>query len=111
MLRALGLGKSLVTNDDYLQQIVDFFIVDLEEGAVNIEERWLIVLIESFNFLKQSEDGSGDKSGIVFVEFQILEKSILLLFALCIFGDGVLPVTTEHGMGFTWACLTVGEYS
>lgn len=111
MLRALGLGKSLVTNDDYLQQIVDFFIVDLEEGAVNIEKRWLIVLIESFNFLKQSEDGSGDKSSIVFVEFQILEKSILLLFALCVFGDGVLPVTTEHGMGFTWACLTVGEYS
>ncbi len=111
MFRALGLGKSLITSDDYLQQIVDFFVVDLEERAVNIEERWLIVLIESFNFLKQSEDGSGDKSGIVFVEFQIFEKSILLLFALCVFGNGVLPVTAEHGVGFAWTCLTVGEYS
>jgi hypothetical protein len=39
MFRALGLGKSLITSDDYLQQIVDFFVVDLEERAVNIEER------------------------------------------------------------------------
>ena len=110
MFRALGLGKSLVTFDDYLQQIVDFFVINLEEGAVNIEERRLIVLIESFNFWKESKNGSGDKSGIVFVKFQILKKSILLLFALSIFSDGVLPVATEHGVRFAWACLTVGEY-
>jgi galactitol-specific phosphotransferase system IIC component len=35
----------------------------------------------------------------------------LLLFALCVFGNGVLPVTAEHGVGFAWTCLTVGEYS
>ena len=110
MFRALGLGKSLITFDDYLQQIVYLFVINLEEGAINIEERRLIALIDSFNFWKESKDGSGDKPGIVFIKLQILEKSILLLFALSIFSGCVLPIATEHGVRFAWACLTVGEY-
>jgi hypothetical protein len=98
MFKALGLGKSWITNGNYLQQIVNFFVVDLQERTVNIEKGRLVILIDSFNFLKQSKDCSGDKSSVVFIKLQIFEESVLLLFAFCIFCDSVLPITAEHRM-------------
>jgi hypothetical protein len=84
-----------------LQQIVDFFVVDLEERAVNIEKWRFVILIDSFNFLKQSKDCSGDKSSVILIKLQIFEESVLLLFTFCIFCDSVLPIAAEHCMSLS----------
>lgn len=67
------------------------------------------MLFEVSDLFKQLINCSGDESGIVLIRNQILEESILMLLGFYVLGNCILPVTTEHGVCLSRACLSVCE--
>lgn len=93
----------------YLEQVIDLLVVDLQEGAVDIE---VVALLagEVFDLLEEAEDGPGDESGVVFIGEQVLEEGVLVLLLLDVLGDRVLPVAAEHRVRLARTGLPVREY-
>lgn len=81
-----------------MQKIIDLFVVNLKEGTVDVETLSLLAL-ELFDFLKKLIDRPGDEARVVLIGDEIFEKSVLVLLRFDMFGDGVLPVAAEHGVG------------
>jgi hypothetical protein len=85
----------------YLEQIVDLFVVDLQKGAVDVEGLSMITGVLA-DLIEQAVDCSWDESSEVLILSDVVKvgtlRVVVLLFGL--FVDAVLPVATEHCVGF-----------
>lgn len=103
MLSALGVGESFFRWKKYLKQVVDFLIVNLQEGAEQLESA-LTVLVG----FEKCVDRTGNDACEVDILVDFVEKCCLFLLG-CGFLDEILPITAEHGIGLAWPCLSIGE--
>ena len=100
-VESLGFGE-------VLEQVIDLFVIDLQERAENAEALAVLGLVV-FDFLEKGEDGPGDDACVVLVGDEVLEKGVLVLLLLEVLGDGVLPVAPEHRVRLARPCLPVRE--
>lgn len=70
-----------------------------------------MILIKSFYFFKQFVNSSGNETCIILIRLQILKECVLLLFRFRIFRNRIFPITAEHSMCLSRACLAIREDS
>jgi hypothetical protein len=102
-VQSFGCGTVLELSTKYLQKVVNFLIVDLQEGT-----KKLVSVLETFILFENSIDGSWDDTGKVRISLDFAKISHLFFIGE-IFIDKILPVTSKHCVGLTRASLTVGK--
>lgn len=91
-----------------LKQISHLFIVELQEGAVDLD------VLSAFcdQPLKEKVDASWDDACMILVLFHISEEGHLLHFVIVPRGltpDDVVPIASEHGVCLSASRLPIGE--
>jgi hypothetical protein len=104
----LSVSENPTSHQQYLQQIVNLFVVDLQERAVNIEIVALLGFMRVYLFEK-SKNCSGNKACIIFIRKQVLKKGVLMLLLLNVFRDSVFPIAAKHSVSFSRASLSIGK--
>lgn len=92
---------------EVLQEVIDLFVVDLEEWTVDVE-CFCFGLWESFDLFEQWINCPRDESSIVLIRYQVFKEGVLMT-CFNLFFNGILPIAAKHGVGFTWTSLSIGE--